>query len=143
MRKVVVMRGLSGAGKSTFVRTHYPTATIASADLFFSKDGEYKFDFKLLQKAHDYCFEQFRQALHRGDEIVVVDNTNITLREFKHYIEHAKQMGYEVEVNRLVVDPAVAASRNLHGVPLESILKRQKLFVEFPGENVFIDGVKQ
>jgi len=41
--KVVIMRGVSGSGKSTYARTNYPSATILSSDDYWTKDGgDYK-----------------------------------------------------------------------------------------------------
>lgn len=134
--KAILMRGVSGSGKSTFVFNNFPTATVCSADKFFMKDGVYKFDPTKLGNAHAWCSNQFNQALKRGDEIVVVDNTNTKLWEMKNYLEEAARFGYEVKVVRLVVDPKIAAARNLHGVPADKVQQMQDRFQDFPGETI-------
>jgi predicted kinase len=136
MRKIVVMRGVSGSGKSSFVFNNFPNATVCSADNFFMQTGEYKFDGSKLRQAHDWCKNQFESALRRGDDQVVVDNTNTTMRELKFYVDTAAKYGYELQVVRLVVDPAIAAARNQHGVPAEGVQAMQNRFQDFPGETI-------
>ena len=137
MRTVTVLRGISGAGKSTYTRNNHPNAVVCSADNFFiNSDGVYNFDRNLLGKAHDWCKAQFETALQQGQDDVVVDNTNTTMREMKFYVDKAKQYGYELTVVRLVVDPVIAAGRNLHGVPMEGVQAMQNRFQDFPGETI-------
>lgn len=46
MRNVIIMRGVPGSGKSTYVRNRYPEARVVSADRYFTDPatGEYRFD---------------------------------------------------------------------------------------------------
>lgn len=136
MRTINILRGISGAGKSTYTRNNFPSASVFSADNFFMHNGIYEFDPNLLGRAHDWCKHQFERALQRGDDEVVVDNTNTTLRELKFYVEAAAEYGYTLSVIRLVVDPTIAADRNLHGVPAEKVQQMQDRFQDFPGEIV-------
>ena len=132
------MRGISGAGKSTYTKANHPTAVVCSADDFFIENGNgvYLFDREKLGKAHGRCQAQFEENLRRGTREIVVDNTNTTMREMKFYLETAKKYGYEVSVVRLAVDPKIAAARNLHGVPAEGIQNMQNRFQDFPGETI-------
>ena len=136
MKTVIILRGISGSGKSTYIATHYPIATIASADKYFMRDDVYTFDPKQLGNAHSWCFRQFEAALQRSDETVIVDNTNTKLWEFKGYLDLTAQYGYEVKVIRLTVDPKIAAARNLHGVPTEKVQQMQDRFQDFEGEEI-------
>jgi predicted kinase len=136
MRTVIILRGISGAGKSTYTKANHPNATVCSADNFFITDGVYNFDRQKLGRAHDWCKNQFESALQRGDDQVVVDNTNTTMRELKFYVDTAAKYGYELQVVRLVVDPAIAAARNQHGVPAEGVQAMQNRFQDFPGETI-------
>jgi predicted kinase len=150
MRTVTILRGISGAGKSTYTRNNHPNATVCSADPFFinftvvrgqnvpKNDGVYSFNPAWLGRAHDWCKAQFHRALSEGQDDVVVDNTNTTLRELNYYVDTAVEFGYTLNVVRLTVDPAIAAARNQHGVPAEKVQQMQDRFQDFPGE-VIID----
>lgn len=142
MTKVTILRGISGAGKSTFTKTHLPNAVVASADHYFGHGDNYKFDHTKLGKAHDFCYDTFTAAVDSGRE-VVVDNTNTKLKEFKRYLDYAAKKGCTVEVVRLKVDPKVAAARNVHGVPYDTVMNMQNRFQDFSGEQIWIDGIKQ
>jgi predicted kinase len=134
MKTVTILRGISGAGKSTYTRENFPNATVCSADNFFMQNGVYNWDASKLGRAHDWCLNTFNEALRRNDSSIVVDNTNTKLREFKRYRDEALMYGYEVNVVRLVVDPAIAAARNLHGVPADKVQAMQDRFQDFQGE---------
>lgn len=118
------MRGISGSGKSTYVKNNYPDAVVCSADSFFMRKGQYKFDPNLLYKAHGMCKKAFVAALNRGVKVIVVDNTNTMNKEMKFYITEAlSREGVEIEVVRLTTPVNVAANRNVHGVPAEVVQK--------------------
>lgn len=141
------MRGVPGSGKSTYIKNNCEGAVIASADNFFMKDGVYNFNIKLIGRAHDFCFATFNKALAAKSPLVVVDNTNVKPRDFKRYVEGAQAAGYEVQIVRVLCDPAKAASRNVHNVPAEIVhrmyreLTESKLPAEWPAETV-VDNTK-
>lgn len=135
-KTVNILRGISGAGKSTYTAKHFPGAVVCSADYYFGHGADYKFDATKLGKAHGQCKYNFEQALRQGKLTVVVDNTNTMLKEFKEYVKLAAHYGYKLNVIRLVVDPAIAAKRNVHGVPAEKVQQMQDRFQDFPGETV-------
>lgn len=146
MRKVIIMRGISGAGKSTWRKTYVPEAFVVSADLwFYDKDGNYNFEAKDLGKAHSFSKEEFKKALVRGEPLVVVDNTNTKLRDFRFYVDVARNHGYKVQYVRLETPVDVAAKRNVHGVPLEAVQRMKERLVPVPddwyGEEIVVSGV--
>lgn len=133
--KVVIMRSISGGGKSTYVRKHFPGAVVCSADHFFDqKDGSYKFNPKLLSVAHKVCSTKFGKALKSKKPLIVVDNTNTTMREIRPYMMAAKAAGYEVDVVRIDTPVDVAHKRNAHGVPLEAIQRMADRMAPAPKE---------
>jgi len=138
MKKVYIMRGIPGSGKSTAtdrlveVLGRKMKIIKCSADDYFVMDGEYKFDSKKLPEAHAKCFECFKKGLEEAD-IIVVDNTNLKYHHVRKYIDTAKEKGCRVVVlNIMPPDPAVAAKRNIHSVPEKVI---NKMFLEWHAED--------
>ena len=132
--KVVIMRGISGCGKSTYTRKHYPKAVVVSADHYFERNGKYEFDREKLGAAHADCFRRFNQALQKREPLIVVDNTNTRKWEMERYYDAAVKAGYQVEVVRLVCDPDKAAKRNVHQVPADAVTNMASRFEPWPGE---------
>lgn len=121
------MQGVSGAGKSTWIKKNCPDAVVCSADHYFlDKNGKYNFRAEDLGKAHQSCLRKFVSEVtspNREDfpNDVVVDNTNCALWEMAPYVQVAAAYDFQVEVVRLVCDVSVAAGRNEHGVPEKSV----------------------
>lgn len=131
--RVLILRGISGSGKSTYIRDHLPGAYVCSADDFFiDSAGDYKFNPHKLGEAHRWCYSKFLTALSDWRETVVVDNTNTQLFEFYGYVQLAWAYGYLVQVVRMDTPVAVAAARNLHGVPDVSVKAMQDRFQPLP-----------
>jgi predicted kinase len=142
--RVVIMRGGSGFGKSTYIEKELPGATVVSADHFFGKGADYRKNFHVskLGAAHKQCWDGFYDALNRQVPLIVVDNTNIKVRDFSKYVIEARKRGVEPEIVRLECDPEIAAKRNTHGVPHDICLRMAKELAEiklpddFPAEKV-------
>lgn len=130
MRQVVVLRGISGAGKTTYGR-HLAleanlsgrTAEIVSADHHFERSGFYVFDPTDLEEAHASCFRRFLEATARGTNLVIVDNTNIRLLEASPYMLGARAAGYEAKIVEIQCPTETAARRNVHKVPSYKVAK--------------------
>jgi predicted kinase len=120
MKQVQILVGVSGAGKSTYLKGR-GDGSIVSADHFFEKDGTYRFVSDQLGEAHASCLRAFVSALLFKENRIYVDNTNCTLVEISPYYNLARAYGYEVVLVRFRVDPAVAFARNTHGVPARTI----------------------
>jgi len=146
-QRIVVMRGVPGSGKSHEVRRlsvenelRQVDVLVFSADFFFERSGVYRFDPKLLGRAHSECLRGFTTALtsppeHR-DELLIVDNTNTTLREMNTYVKLAQAYGVSFEIRTILTDPALAAVRNSHGVPVEKVwqMHRRMMDCEIPAD---------
>jgi predicted kinase len=120
--KVIIMRGIPGSGKSTWVRENACNAVVCSADHYFERSGEYLFNPAELKDAHEACKEKFLAALRSEEELVVVDNTNTMRWEYQFYLDRALQFGYTIQVQDIpLISAELAAQRNTHGVPLDAI----------------------
>lgn len=128
MKKIVIMRGVSGSGKSTLAKQIAgDNGVICSADNFFVKAGSYEFDAKRLPAAHAECKRLAREAMQADVSLVVVDNTNTQLWEFRPYLDMAAEFNYAIEIRipetPWAWDAEECARKNSHGVPLETIKK--------------------
>lgn len=130
MRKyMAILRGISGAGKSTKATALADdlrpgeSAAICSADRFFMRDGVYHFDASQLGAAHGACMRDAIHACSLAVSVVVIDNTNITAVEVAPYALLAQAYGYECEVITLAADPFAAAKRAVHGLDAHRILR--------------------
>ena len=128
---VIILRGIPGSGKSTYIRKNLPEAWIFSADHFFMVGEEYKFDPSKLPQAHAACLREYLEWLtfvegRRCRWPLVVDNTNTSVMEIAPYAALALAYGASLRIVTIKCDPAVAAARNVHGVPEAAVLAMAK-----------------
>lgn len=126
-RQIILIRGVSGCGKSlfaNFLQSLIPDAeaVVCTADDFFYEGGVYKFDASKLFLAHKACQQKFKKALDNSRKLVIVANTNTSPKEWKYYEEEAKKAGYRVF---FVVLENRHGGNNIHGVP-KAILEAQE-----------------
>jgi len=133
MTNVIVIRGLPGAGKSTYLSKHYPNAVICSADQYFlDQNGNYNFNSKLLNEAHRWCFRKYLTACNVGNKLIAVDNTNTQLFEFYGYVQVALSYAFDLEIIRLETPVDIAAKRNVHNVSLNNVKMMRERFQDIP-----------
>ena len=127
MKTLFILRGLPGSGKTTIAHMLSSLgASVYSAEDFFIdiNTGEYNFDLNKLH-AHRICRNNVHAALVGGDELVVVHNTNTTVKEMKPYYELAEQYGYQV--HSLIVENR-HGGQNVHDVPEEALDRMERRF---------------
>jgi predicted kinase len=123
---LIVLMGISGAGKDYYAKNSLPEHTLASADSFFMRNGRYHFDPHWLPAAHGACFRKVIEAIQRRDGLVVVSNTNTRVTELAPYMALAQAYEIEAEIRVLRIDPKIAAMRNQHEVPLSQVRKQHE-----------------
>lgn len=141
---VVVLRGPSGIGKTTFANwcleaAGWHVVDVVSADHFFTKDGRYEFDRTKLGLAHADCYARFLAVLQRplGARIVLVDNTNTEAWHAAPYILAAQAHGLPYRIVELDDDVSVGtlARRNVHGVDERTICRQAaQILKKLPSE---------
>lgn len=137
-QKLIIMRGISGSGKSTKAKTLVGEGIIHSTDSLIEESGDYfEFfkimnetkDFTKLSKMHHQNFLNVKKSMELGITPIILDNTNIKANEPKNVVKEALRLGYD-DKNIIIIDVGDGglskeelAERNTHGVPLDKITK--------------------
>lgn len=147
MNNLLIMRGLPGSSKSTLTihleKEYDKPACVCSADdyWFFGKEKipeNYIFDLNKLHIAHKTCKEKFIAAINDKEPLIIVDNTNIRLKEYKFYFTTGIELGYDITFHTIIncsVEDSLQS--NIHKVPREAIERMLAAFLPTPKE---IDG---
>jgi predicted kinase len=124
MRKLILIRAVSGTGKSTFAETFAPDSCICCADDYFTDgQGNYNFDASKLGQAHKACQEKYLELLDSPFvDTIVVSNTNTKESDYKFYLDEAEKRG--IMVFSLVLENR-HGNKNVHNVP-DHVLERQE-----------------
>lgn len=128
-KQVVILRGLPGAGKSTFAKLlagDRGKDIICEADDYHYIDGVYTFVRDNLNKAHTECYNKFEKLINNNEPLVIQSNTNTLLREFIRYKEYAETHGYKVTV--LTVEN-YHGNKNIHNTPTDVITRMKDRFI--------------
>lgn len=125
--KIVIMRGLPGAGKDTYLQSRYAgqSMLVCSADDYHMVGKEYKFDPRKVGSAHDQCLEKFLHAAlnqYLTWDVLAVSNTNTTLIELAPYMRVATALRIEYTIVYLLCGLGTSMKRNVHDVPPNTIL---------------------
>jgi len=127
MKNLYIVRGLPGSGKSTFAKKLVgEDFLVCEADKYFidKETGEYNFDITKIKEAHKFCkdtVETYMKDSLVNDQFyreIAVSNTFTQEWEMEHYIELAKQYGYQV--TSLIVENRHGGV-NEHNVPEDKI----------------------
>jgi len=127
-KKLYIIRGIPGSGKTTMANemiAKNPKLKHFEADMFFEKDGQYKFNPGKIKDAHQWCQKEVRSALREGFS-VIVSNTFTKIWEMVAYIQMAKENGASVRV--LTLD---GGYQNVHGVPKEKVQEMRDRFEDY------------
>lgn len=114
--KLILMRGVSGSGKSTIARklAQLESSVICSTDDYFLVDGKYVFEPRMIGVNHSRNQERARDSMKNRIPQVIIDNTNTQAWEMIPYVQAALELGYQIEI----VEPEPAT--------LEEIMRRQE-----------------
>lgn len=119
MKKLILLRGVSGAGKSTianlFLSLMGRRCAVHSADDFrVNADGEYEYNPDNNKYCHFACLEDTINSMIDEKELIIVHNTFTTEEQIEPYADEAKRRDYELV--SLVVEKR-HDSGNVHSTP--------------------------
>jgi len=158
------MRGVPASGKSTRARelVQDDMNKIFSTDEYFEKDPRgYRaaWAHHKLGRAHQWNERRVEDAMRQGVNPIVLDNTNISIKEVKPYVKMAYEHGYDIQIEESTDDlwqnkikplfqdkigneeeltkhAETLAARNVHGVPQHTILNKFKQYTPYTVEDI-------
>lgn len=118
-KTLIILRGVSGAGKSTvadmLAEGLWP---ICEADKFhYTEDGVYDWKPENIQAAHKWCQDQVKEMMEWKFRKIILSNTSTSEKELKPYLDLAEENGYRVI--SLVVENR-HGNDSIHSVPQET-----------------------
>lgn len=131
MKKLILLRGLPGSGKSTVAELlkdqigDEKCITYAADEFFMDVNREYNFDRNKLGAAHMWCRTQVTERMLENFPIIIVHNTFTTNKEVNEYMDVAEKYSYDVIC--LIVENRHGSS-NMHNVPEEVLGKMEERF---------------
>jgi len=121
MNNLILVRGVSGAGKSTIAPMFKNAVLVSTDDFFLDEYGEYVFDANSLVINHQFCQLAVRMMMKDEEELIVVHNTFTADWEMDAYFDLAREHGYAVHT--IIVENR-HGSKNVHDVP-QDVVKAQ------------------
>ena len=131
MPDLYLIRGVSGAGKSTFgaiLKGAQVVSHVFEADQFMvDAAGQYAFNPLKLKECHERCTILTIESLGRGESVAVC-NTFTRIWEMQPYIDMARNMDAHLYVIR-----CEGAFQNVHGVPHDTVKEMRDRFEDWQG----------
>lgn len=129
MKQLILLRGLPGSGKSTFVKNHNLEPYVISSDdlrmlfrsLLLDVGGNLAIDQSISKKVFSYIDELLEVKMSRG-EYVVIDATHTTTQSIQKYIPLAQKFGYTtIIVDFSTVDLETCLRQNRDRLPYKQV----------------------
>ena len=131
-RKLFILRGLPGSGKSDKAKELVGNGVIHSTDEFHIKNGKYVLDVENLGRFHYFNLIASIKSMQKGISPIIIDNTNVIASHCKKYVEAGKKYGYEI----IIIEPNTTwafdieelTKRNIHGVSRDTIIEMSRQY---------------
>lgn len=125
---LIIIRGISGAGKSSFaqllVNNFSCKADYFEADKWMTdQNGNYQFNTANLGFCHDRCKYHVEQAMIFEKSVIILSNTSTSLKEVQYYLDLAAEYGYKVTS---VVMEKYHNNKDIHGLNEDTLIRQEK-----------------
>lgn len=138
-RTVWILRGPPGSGKTTvgerLSKVFVPNIYISMDRYRLDEKGIYKFDPSKVGQEAARMKDEFRSALFKQTNNIILDNVHSRLWEYDWAVNMASGAGYTVHVIEVQSDLLTCWGRHLHTLPWDKFLeifKRWETPVRFP-----------
>lgn len=149
MKKLIIVRGHSGSGKTTFAlqkmaefKAEYPKADIfhIENDQFLMEDNLYVWTEARFQRAKKLAREKLQNAFEcveqsEKDILIVISNVGINLAEIDRTLSQAKALHMAIEIYRMT-----NFFQNQHNVSPETVQSMYQALCDNPIENEVMVG---
>eukprot|EP00826_Nyctotherus_ovalis_P056470 TRINITY_DN7630_c0_g1_i2.p1 TRINITY_DN7630_c0_g1~~TRINITY_DN7630_c0_g1_i2.p1 ORF type:complete len:165 (-),score=77.65 TRINITY_DN7630_c0_g1_i2:145-639(-) len=119
-----IMRGIPGSGKTIVAKKLIENGGVIHTPgvHFVDKEGGVNYDPSRLSDIKEKTFKAFCASVEKGQEVVVLDDSNLTSREYFHFLKKARDAGYLVAVVDMVQpDIEEAQKRNSYGIDKKAL----------------------
>ena len=123
MKKLYIVRGVPGCGKTTFAES-ICDKVVSADDYHMTADGVYDWKPENMAAAHRYSQGKTRSIMETGKDVAVA-NTSTTVKEMKPYYKMAEEFGYTVFS---VIVENRHGGKDVHNVPAETLEKMKNRF---------------
>jgi len=127
--KLTIVRGMPGAGKTTFSKKHFSCCVLEN-DQMQTIDGEYRWTPGGVKAAARLVYSLADQILANGSDVAVC-NTFTRKKSIERYRRLAEKHGATFEVIR-----CNGRFQNVHNVPEATMKSMKEGFEDWPGETV-------
>ena len=130
VKNLILVRGVSGSGKTTFVEEFIGNVSLSIAtDDFFYDDGVYTFNPSYLAEYHQRCIESVASEMESPSTEsycnIVVHNTFTKEWEMQSYFDLAERYGYNVYT---IIIENRHKSESVHNVPKDAVKAQRDRF---------------
>lgn len=126
MRKprLQIIRGLPGSGKTTLALTKYPFLMRLETDMFFYREGAYRFTMENNKKAVKWFLKQIDNYCNQGFDFVTTGVFSAHTERLSKAVDTALKKGYEVYIST-----QTSEYKGVHGVPEDHLKAMRDSFL--------------